>query len=231
MNKFIFLMYHFLFEDEKAISQMVPGDQKYGVNVDEFAWQMRYIKEQGYQSILLNQYLEGLKNDILPEKFIVITFDDGHVSTFTLAYPVLKQLGLIAEIFITSGWIGKKGFMTWDHVDIMNRDGFSIQSHTSTHPFITDLTETKITEELTKSKEQIEKKTGKVCEYFCPPGGRYSKKVKQMAIKSGYKAVCTSVLGYNNKKTDVMNLKRMPVFRNVSREEFKNIISGNSIFF
>jgi len=224
MPKAVFLMYHCIYSSEDDMSGMVEGDRVYGVHVDEFEWQIDYLKDNGYQILLLDEYFQKIHDNALPEKCAVITFDDGHISTYTAAYPILKEKGCAAEVFVATDLISGKSYMNWDHVRELNREGFSIQSHTASHPYLTDLSEGEIEVELRRSKELIESNLQRRCRYFCPPGGRYNVLVKRVARRAGYEAVCTSNVGYNDEKTDPMELRRFPIMVNTSREEFKQII-------
>jgi peptidoglycan/xylan/chitin deacetylase (PgdA/CDA1 family) len=218
-------MYHFIFESELQIKDLSMGDRFYGINVSEFIWQMNYLKNNGYQALLLSHYLQKRKENTLPGKYVIITFDDGHLSTYTLAYPILKEAGFPAEIFVVTGFIGKNNYMSWDHLRELDREGFSIQSHTSFHPFLTDLTYPEIWEELKNPKIQIENNIGKPCRFFCPPGGRYNKIIESIAGSIGYEAVCTSSVGYNNLKSNSMALRRFPIMLHTTRNEFRNILN------
>lgn len=227
MNTSVFLMYHSIFSNENEIRNICRGDQIYWISKKEFIWQLSYLKNNGYKGITLDQYIEHIEKRNLPPKSVIITFDDGHISNYTLAFPNLKKFGMNAEIFIVTGKIGEKDYMDWSNLRELSQAGFSIQSHTESHPFLTDLSNSQILYELKSSKEKIEAQFGKPCRYFSPPGGRYNKTIRKIADDVGYKAVGTSNIGYNNYKTNFLELKRIPVMLNTSREEFGRIIRGD----
>jgi hypothetical protein len=77
----------------------------YKINIVEFEKQMDYLATQNYSVISLSELLEGLRDNQLPPKPIVITIDDGYKSTFTLAYPVLKKYDFPATLFIYTNFI------------------------------------------------------------------------------------------------------------------------------
>ena len=78
----------------------------------------------------------------LPEKPVLITFDDGYKNNFTCAYPILKRYNFRASIFLVSEYIGKKNgwskgeeeTLSWEEIEEMRKEGFSFGSHTHTHP-------------------------------------------------------------------------------------------------
>ncbi|MCZ6675554.1 MAG: polysaccharide deacetylase family protein [Verrucomicrobia bacterium] len=72
----------------------------------------------------------------MPDKLVVLTFDDSVKSHFTVARPILKQYGFGATFFITEGFTfttNKNDYMTWDEIAELNRDGFEIGNHTRDH--------------------------------------------------------------------------------------------------
>ena len=98
----ILMYHHILTPTEKANSPFANANTT--VTTIEFNGQMQYLKDQGYTTISLldlESYLNKSKN--LPGKSIVITFDDGLISTREYAYPVLKKHGFVAEQFIITG--------------------------------------------------------------------------------------------------------------------------------
>ena len=72
----------------------------------------------------------------IPDKLVVLTFDDSVKSHFRVAGPILKQFGFGATFFITEGFTfksNKKDYMTWEEIQSLDRDGFEIGNHTGSH--------------------------------------------------------------------------------------------------
>jgi peptidoglycan/xylan/chitin deacetylase (PgdA/CDA1 family) len=104
---------------------------------NEFEKQMTYLYENDYTTIDLDQLAAWRLGRIrLPEKSVVITFDDGDRSVMEIAYPILKKYGMKATLFIVTDevgedWQGIRG-LTWDELRTLQQSGvFSIESHTS----------------------------------------------------------------------------------------------------
>jgi peptidoglycan/xylan/chitin deacetylase (PgdA/CDA1 family) len=102
-----------------------------------FAKQMAYLDRHGYTTIGMDDlaaWRSGRKT--LPEKSVVITFDDGDRSVMDIAYPILKEYGMKATLFIVTDqvgteWQGIRG-LTWDELRSLQNSGvFSIESHTN----------------------------------------------------------------------------------------------------
>lgn len=124
-----------------------------------------------------------------------VTFDDGHLSNFTRAFPVLMEAGHCAEFYVNSSQVGRPHFASWDQLKQMSDAGMSIQSHGHRHVYMSDLTDVEIQNELKESKHIIEDKLSCEVSVFAPPGGRYDARVTAIAKSIGYKAMATSKPG------------------------------------
>jgi len=100
-----------------------------------FREQMRYLKTNGYRVVSLADFVEFTRLDRqLPQKAVVLTFDDGYRSFKEHAYPVLKELGFTATLFIYTDWVGAgRGALSWTDLRELAAAGFDIQAHTKTH--------------------------------------------------------------------------------------------------
>ncbi|MFC2340938.1 MAG: polysaccharide deacetylase family protein, partial [Selenomonas artemidis] len=120
------------------------------VEPEDFDWQMKYLVDHGYHTITpdeLYDFLAGTGE--LPERPVLITFDDGYVDNYTTAYPILKKYNLKATIFVVTGFLSKrKGYLTWDQLREMEQHGITIESHTVTHAPLPELSDDRIREEL-----------------------------------------------------------------------------------
>ena len=97
------------------------------IEPEDFDWQMKYLVEHGYHTISpdeLYDFLAGTGR--LPDRPVLITFDDGYVDNYTTAYPILKKYNLKATIFVVTGFLGKrKGYLTWDQMREMEKNGIT----------------------------------------------------------------------------------------------------------
>src|SRR5215469_545620 len=76
----------------------------------------------------------------IPDKLVVLTFDDASKSHFTVARPLLKKYGFGATFFITEGFdfrTNKRDYLTWEEIVELHRDGFEIGNHTVDHKAVT----------------------------------------------------------------------------------------------
>jgi len=122
----------------------------------------------------------------------IITFDDGDITNYRHAYPVLQLLGLKAYFFILAGRVGTEGYMRWEQIRELKNSGMIIGSHAMTHRILTELSDADLDYELRESKKILEDNLGCPIDFFSVPRGFYNKKVIKKAKEAGYKAVFTS---------------------------------------
>ena len=122
-----------------------------------------------------------------------ITFDDGHVSNFEYAMPLLEEAGLKAVFFITAGWTGQKdGYMGWNELRALQQVGHAIGAHGLTHRLLTHCEGEALREELSKPRLLLEDGLGVPVTTMSLPGGRYNARVLQACADAGYAQVYTS---------------------------------------
>lgn len=185
----------------------LSSSNKMTVPLTKFEEQMAYLAENDFTPITLDQYVAFMNFEgPVPEKPVVITFDDGWASTLELALPVLKKYDLRATVFIYTDLIGNaEEALTWEQVNTLAEDGtIDVQCHTKSHRNLRmkpeetfeDYVEA-VRTELTASRETLEEHTGKRCEYLAYPYGATNHLVVAMAQKLGYKAAFTVDRGSN----------------------------------
>ncbi len=236
-DRVLFLAYHRLLSKDD-IARGIPDNERIFVcYAERFEEQMKYLSDNGYNAISLYNFVacvEGRKN--LPDKPIIITFDDGFQSNYKYAYPVLKKYNLKATIFVTPDSESEnfkvlKGIdcrLTDGQMKEMSNNGISIESHGVTHRLLTDLSEKEIEWELKESKSALEAITGKPVNFLAIPGGAYDKKVREIANRTGYKTVFGIKKGSNNLGSDLYDLRRIVVERDFSLADFDKILRPSS---
>jgi peptidoglycan/xylan/chitin deacetylase (PgdA/CDA1 family) len=123
-----------------------------------------------------------------------VTFDDGHISNFEYALPVLQARGLTARFFITVGWTGKKpGYMGWRELRSLHESGQIIGAHGWSHTFLTHCAEKDMDTELRGARVMLEDKLGTSITTMSLPGGRYNRRVLAACGEAGYTHIFTSM--------------------------------------
>jgi peptidoglycan/xylan/chitin deacetylase (PgdA/CDA1 family) len=173
----------------------------------DFELQMAYLKHYHWRVITLQQFADFLKlKGQVPERSVVITFDDGWASTYHIALPILRRYGYKATLFVTMGLIGHdKKALTWKEVQALQASGMvDVQCHTQTHSNLADPAGRDLkaylaylADELIASKAELKQRIGKECRYLAYPYGAENHLVVAMAQKAGYRAAFTVDRGPN----------------------------------
>jgi peptidoglycan/xylan/chitin deacetylase (PgdA/CDA1 family) len=123
-----------------------------------------------------------------------VTFDDGHISNFEYAAPILQARGVTAQFFITVGWTGTKpGYMGWEELRALVAAGQSIGAHGWSHTLLTHCNEKELQVELGDARSALEDKLGTAITTMSLPGGRYNRRVLEACAAAGYTEVYTSI--------------------------------------
>lgn len=188
------LLYHHIttdeFTSEESVSLISPTD---------FRLHMTAIKVN-FNPISLRQYYDYVMCDDgsidIPEKPIVVTFDDGYLSNYEIAFPILKELNIPATIFIVTDTVGEVAgqgkvnntHFTWEQAKEMEESGLvEIHSHTVSHPRMSEIPLGEMVRQLRKSKYDIEKNLGHECDMIAYPFGDYNDEIRIAAKNAGYK--------------------------------------------
>lgn len=228
------LLYHQLISKGKVDRGELVCHERVYVEYDvNFAEQMGYLHDEGYTTITLDELLacrdEGKP---LPQRPIVLTFDDGFMSTYIHAFPILKQYGMTATIFGNPDR-DCQNFRKYAHIDSplipeqireMSAYGIAIESHGMTHRFLTELPRDVVRWELQESKKVLEELTKKSVRYLAVPSGAINRSVRLLAQESGYEAIFTGLKGTNNPASNRYALRRLVVARDCSLAKFEKLL-------
>ncbi|MBI4436866.1 MAG: polysaccharide deacetylase family protein [Candidatus Omnitrophica bacterium] len=186
------------------------GDPTMRVSQESFDRQMSLLASQG-RAISLEGLISLLasKPPSLPKK-VAVTFDDGYEDNYTHAFSILKTYRIPVTIFLVTGWIGKKEFLSWEAIQEMSKEGISFGSHTKNHPYLPSVESRQVLEEEIKgSKELLENRLGKEVPLFSYPFGGFTEEAKQMVQEAGYQAAVTSNRGEKGRERDLFALSRI----------------------
>ena len=168
-----------------------PAQIQLDVDTTSFQEQMNYLAEHNYRVISLEKLVDALKNNApLPERAVVITFDDGWVSQYRHAFPVLRQHGFKATFFIYTKPIGRDDslYMNWDQVLELRDAGMTIGSHSRTHPQLTTVDASMLRNEVEDSRNELQQRLGTAPDLFAYPYGAWDARAADAVKAAGYRA-------------------------------------------
>nr|MBF0222619.1 polysaccharide deacetylase family protein [Desulfobulbaceae bacterium] len=218
------------------------GEDKYpttNVALDRFEEQMQFLRDNSYQVISLADLIAYLKNKgakPLPEKTVVITIDDGYVSTYTGAWPILKKYRYPFTVFLYVKAVdsGYRNFLTWEQVKEMRSAGVDFQPHTYSHlrlgSWSKEVDESGyrewISTDLKHGYKVFEANLGVRPRFLALPYGEYNSIIIDEARKNGMEAVFSQDPGSISSSTDPYRVPREPILGNdwSTMDHFKQVL-------
>jgi peptidoglycan/xylan/chitin deacetylase (PgdA/CDA1 family) len=215
------LMYHSISEEPEA---GVSSYYRTATSPRVFAQHMALLRALGCEAVSLKVGLEMLRRERTGQgKPVVLTFDDGFRDFHTMAFPILREHGFSATVFLPTAFIGQEPLqfkarecMTWSEVRELHRAGIEFGSHTVHHPTLHELDFAQVRSELEQSKAAIEDELGEpigsfAYPYAFPSADRsFVTAFRDMVAEAGYACCATTELGRVRIGGDPYRLKRLP---------------------
>ena len=192
------------------------------VTPDRFKEHMEYLSQERYTTLtfdMVNDILKGTQS--LPEKPVVLTFDDAYIDFYYNAYPILAQFSHKATVFVPTGLVGKEAYLTWEMIGQMAGAGIDFQSHTVHHAHLPSLSLTRIAEEVTESKKTLEDHLGHPVTWFAYPNGGVTGTAAKAVKDAGYIGAVGTIPGVNQSLSQIFNLRRQRIGASMDVEQFK----------
>ena len=196
----------------------------FSVPARAFAAQLDVIRELNLRGCSIADALAD------PVDVVAISFDDGDLAQATRAFPALAARGMTATFFVTTSWIGTPRYASWDQLREMRAAGMSIQSHTHSHPFLSELGATRLRDELRRSREILDEQLGQRTTMLAFPGGDAPRRrLRGLLADCGYEVIATSRWGrnYPTSSEGPRHVKRCTVLGDPPRSEFVDVVTGN----
>ena len=218
------LMYHY-------ISQPPADADVYRVDLsvtpDTFRQQLAWLRDNGYTAIDYYDLSLAIVGHIeLPEKPVLLTFDDGYLDNYTAAFPLLQEYGYKGTFFIVTDFVdlGREGYMTWPMIEELSRAGHRIESHSRTHPDLRDKDRDGLIWELLGSQQTIAAHIGYTPRYFCYPGGDYNAETIQLLRELEYWGAVTTANDTWHGFNERFEWGRLRIRNNTTLAEFANVL-------
>ncbi len=216
-GKIPILMYHSISE------YATPKYRPFVVPPELFAYHMAYLHEHAYTPIIVTQFVNTVAQGgaALPERPVVLTFDDGFTDFFTEALPVLQQYNFTATLYIATGfisgtsrWMQREGeatrpMLSWDQVSEISASGIECGGHSHWHPQLDTLPVAQAREEIVRCKKLLEDHLGLEVSTFAYPYGYHSPTIKRLVREAGYTSACAVGYAMSSKTTDPFALVRL----------------------
>ena len=191
--------------------------------VDDFRRNLDVLDEWGATVLPLDAAVAALDAGTLPDRAVCLTFDDGYASVVETAWPILRDRGLAATLFVVSGYLSGVGRFAWDQVEPRHDrhrlarsdelvaaagEGLDIGSHTVSHPWLPGLDPDHLKRELVESRVAVEELLGRPVDSLAYPTGGWNPAVRTAAADAGYRIGITVDRGLNTSRTPRLSLRR-----------------------
>jgi peptidoglycan/xylan/chitin deacetylase (PgdA/CDA1 family) len=224
------LMYHRVVLDKSE-----AGKHNIYVTLANLRKQFDLLKKSNYQTITF-QDLDASNNSCDLNKKIILTFDDGYVDNYTHLFPLLKEYGFTAVIFLVTRlqrneWGIKEGepvinMMNSSQIREMAEYGVEFGGHTQHHVTLSQISDLECEQEIMGCKEDVEKITNNEVISLSYPFGACNESVKNITKKAGFKYGISTNTGPDNFINDLFQIKRIEVSCKTRMFRFRKKVSG-----
>ncbi len=218
------------FNDYGVISIMYHrfNESKYpstNIKLDVFKEQIKIIEEEGIKFIHPNEFEESLSSSKGDRK-VLLTIDDGLLSFYQNAWPLLKRKKIPFILFINTREIGTFNYMNWEQIkELYNDENVEIGNHSHSHEYLVDEKEEIIKDDIEKSIKIFKENLGKNSEFFSYPFGEYSLNFKKIIKELGFKFAFGQHSGVIDETKDYWELPRFPINEKYGEiERFKTLM-------
>ncbi len=219
-------MYHRILSDEQPVDD--ADERPWSVALADFVWQMDRIRQTGRVGVSIREVHDALTSrGAVPAEWVAVTFDDGNASDHAHALPVLSARGFRATFFVCGNRVDSGGGLSRTMIRDMVDGEMHIGSHAMTHRFLPSLTADEERAELLESRRMLESIVEGTVDHFAPPGGRWSSRTARTLHDLSYRAVSTSVFGYNGSNRPRFAYRRIPIVRATTHDDFDVILGGD----
>ncbi|HEY3318373.1 MAG TPA: polysaccharide deacetylase family protein [Coriobacteriia bacterium] len=191
------LMYHHIMPNPNNFIAISPAT---------FDQQMKWLQDNGYHAVSMAQLVDFTQTGRrLPEKPVLITFDDGRMNQLTYGVPILKKYGFTATFFVVKKWIDSpsNSFMHAAELRKLVAEGYDVESHTNSHTFIVRsrsenyaLMKARLWGETNGMRLWLERVIGRPVTALAYPGGGTDKLSSQLVKEAGYSVAFTTATGF-----------------------------------
>ena len=195
---------------------------------------MHYLREASFNVVSLREIATYIRhNRPFPPRAVVLTFDDGFKNMYDVAYPVLKEIGFQATVFLVPGYCGRNNrwngqpdgipaldLLDWSEIREMASAGIDFGAHTMSHKNLTELPLEAATREIAGSKSMIQRHLERDVLFFSYPYGEQTEDITR-AVKDHFRGACSTELAFVTSQSDIYALPRIDMYYFSNNNYFK----------
>jgi len=226
------LMYHVVAENPSAATRRLSVTPR---SLDE---QIAFLVDRGFTGMTFSDLADALEaGTALPERPVVLTFDDGYADFASAAWPILRRYDFPATVFVTSGWIADAGpnaagapldkMLNWAQVRELAAAGIEIGAHSHSHPELDQLADDTLCGELRVGRALLEDCIGAPVRALAYPFGYSSPRVRLAARAAGYRCAAAVRNIRATSSDDLFMLPRLTIRRSTDQTAFAAVVAGS----
>jgi peptidoglycan/xylan/chitin deacetylase (PgdA/CDA1 family) len=228
------LMYHSVSDAPSASARALS------VRPAAFGAQLSYLRRQGFTGMTFGELSQRRRmGQPLPERPIVLTFDDGFADLLEEALPMLIGHGFPATVFVTTGWLCDAGryaagaapgrMLSWAQLAELSAAGVEVAAHSHSHPQLDQICTARLRTELRAPKQLLEDRLGHPVFSLAYPYGYSSKRVRTVAREAGYLQAAAVANATAATTSDPFRVPRLTIRRSTSSATFASTVHGKRI--
>jgi peptidoglycan/xylan/chitin deacetylase (PgdA/CDA1 family) len=223
------LMYH------SVTAEPPRSTRALSVHPGDFAAQLAHLRSQGFTGFTFGDLCDRWRaSRPLPQRPVVLTFDDGYADLLEEAMPAMTEHGFPATVFVTTGWVEDAGrlaagsapdrMLSWAQIAELSHLGVEIGTHSHTHPQLDQLSGARLRTELVDSRRHLEDRLGQPVCSLAYPYGYSNKRVREASQESGYKQAASVGNAAASPSYDPFRVPRLTIRRSTSLSAFVRIV-------
>lgn len=226
------LMYH-------AVSHAPsPATRALSVTPEALSEQVELLAERGFTPMTSDRLAAAWREGgALPERPVLITFDDGYEGVHRHALPALARHGFVATLFVSTGWVrgaydtgaAPDAMLSWRQVRELATAGVEIGGHSHSHPRLDEIPDERLRFELGRCRDLLRQELGAAPASFAYPYGYSSRRVRQAVRSTGFRQSLAVGNAFADRSQGPYALRRLTVRRSTGIEEFARIVEGRAI--
>jgi peptidoglycan/xylan/chitin deacetylase (PgdA/CDA1 family) len=210
----------------------------------QFREQMAYLHREGYTPITVSELatcLDARSSATLPARPVVLTFDDAYEDFYTDAFPVLREYGFAATLYVVTAFVNGRArwlhyerethrpMISWGQLREIADQGIECGSHTRVHPQVDTLPRQEAWDEIRTSKDDLEQQLGRPVTTFAYPYGHFDAATRAMVAEAGYSAACAVKIAMSSPSDDRFALARVMPMPDMDITGYAQMLEGRGV--
>lgn len=206
----------------------------YTVAPETFGRHLDVIAAAGATTLTVSGMLTALAAGTLPERPVLVTFDDGYRDTLTAAAPALAERGMTSTVYVTTGVVGGTSpdgdpMLSWSEVCELAALGTEIGAHSHTHPQLDTLPVAAMRREIAGSRTRLQEGTGLPIDSFAYPHGYSDARVRRVVREAGFSSACSVKNALSSPSDPALTLSRLMLTATTTDDEVGGWLAGHGV--